>query len=49
MGYEYSGTRVREYAVICIANMHDSELQTYLLKLVQCLKYELNHNNALIN
>ena len=28
--------------------MHDSDLQIYLLQLVQCLKYELYHNNSLI-
>ena len=48
LGFEFADNRVREYAVMCIANMHDSDLQRYLLQLVQCLKYELNHNNALI-
>ena len=46
--YEFADTRVREYGVMCIANMHDSDLQRYLLQLVQCLKFELHHNNALI-
>merc|ERR1712154_508135 len=31
-----------------ISEMHDIDLQLYLLQLVQCLKYELHHNNALI-
>ena len=46
--FEFADTRVREYGVMCIANMHDSDLQRYLLQLVQCLKFELHHNNALI-
>jgi len=48
LSYEYMDTFVREYAVMRIAQMHDSDLQRYLLQLVQCLKYELYHNNALI-
>jgi phosphatidylinositol-4,5-bisphosphate 3-kinase len=28
--------------------MHDSSLNRYLLQLVQCLKFEIHHNNALI-
>eukprot|EP00488_Nonionellina_sp_1-RS-2012_P001376 TRINITY_DN2203_c0_g1_i1.p1 TRINITY_DN2203_c0_g1~~TRINITY_DN2203_c0_g1_i1.p1 ORF type:complete len:109 (-),score=30.46 TRINITY_DN2203_c0_g1_i1:10-336(-) len=39
---------VREFNVMRIAAMHVSDLQRYLLQLVQCLKYELHHNNALI-
>ena len=48
LSYELMDTRVREYGVLCIANMHDSDLQRYLLQLVQCLKFEAQHNNALI-
>jgi len=48
LSFELMDTRVREYGVMCIANMHDSDLQRYLLQLVQCLKFEQNHNNALI-
>eukprot|EP01084_Bolivina_argentea_P022881 42554_1 len=47
LGPQFIDTRVREYGVMCIANMHDSDLQRYLLQLVQCLKFELHHNNAL--
>lgn len=48
LSFELMDTRVREYGVLCIANMHDSDLQRYLLQLVQCLKFEAQHNNALI-
>ena len=48
LSYEFMDTYVREYCVMRIAEMHDNELQIYLLQLVQCLKYELHHNNALI-
>eukprot|EP01083_Nonionella_stella_P198464 728622_1 len=48
LSYEFSDSYVREFAVQRIASMHDSELARYLLQLVQCLKYELYHNNALI-
>eukprot|EP01084_Bolivina_argentea_P069040 125670_1 len=48
LGYEFMDTRVREYAVMCLSVMHDCQLQKYLLQLVQCLKFELHHNNILI-
>ena len=48
LSYEFMDTYVREYCVTRISEMPDNDLQIYLLQLVQCLKYELHHNNALI-
>ncbi|ETO25978.1 phosphatidylinositol-4,5-diphosphate 3-kinase, partial [Reticulomyxa filosa] len=47
LDYRYADTCVRELAVKWLDEMHDSELQQYLLQLVQCLKYENHHDSAL--
>lgn len=43
----YADTRVREHAVACMDTMDDHELKGYILQLVQVLKYEPYHYNAL--
>ncbi|KAJ5074669.1 pi-3 kinase [Anaeramoeba ignava] len=43
----YSDNNVREYAVTCLEQMDDQELEDYLPQLVQVLKYESYHNSAL--
>eukprot|EP01083_Nonionella_stella_P153989 495527_1 len=48
LSYEFMDAYIREWCVMRIACMSDNEIQIYLLQLVQCLKYELHHNNALI-
>ena len=48
LSYEFMDTYIREFCVMRISQMHDNDLQVFLLQLVQCLKYELHHNNALI-
>lgn len=43
----YADTKVREYAVSCLATMTDTELKGCVLQLVQVLKYEPYHYSAL--
>jgi hypothetical protein len=43
----YADTKVREYAVQCLATMGDMELKGCVLQLVQVLKYEPYHYSAL--
>src|SRR3990167_460736 len=43
----FPDAKVREYAVKCLETFADSDLQTYLLQLVQVLKYEPYHDSAL--
>eukprot|EP00485_Elphidium_margaritaceum_P017531 CAMPEP_0202732442 /NCGR_PEP_ID=MMETSP1385-20130828/187659_1 /ASSEMBLY_ACC=CAM_ASM_000861 /TAXON_ID=933848 /ORGANISM="Elphidium margaritaceum" /LENGTH=1525 /DNA_ID=CAMNT_0049398755 /DNA_START=6 /DNA_END=4583 /DNA_ORIENTATION=+ len=45
---EFMDSFVREFTVMRLSEMHDSNLHLYLLQFVQVLKYELHHNNALI-
>ncbi|XP_020914528.1 phosphatidylinositol 4,5-bisphosphate 3-kinase catalytic subunit beta isoform [Exaiptasia diaphana] len=40
LDYNYADQRVREFAVRCIEKMCDSDLEQYMLQLVQVLKYE---------
>ena len=47
LDYKYADTKLREKAVEWIDQMDDTDLQNYLLQLVQCLKFELHHENAL--
>ncbi|ETO33864.1 hypothetical protein RFI_03235 [Reticulomyxa filosa] len=47
LDYRYADITVREMAIKWLDEMHDSELQQYLLQLVQCLKYESHHDSAL--
>ena len=39
--------KVREFAVKCLEDFSDEDLQTYLLQLVQVLKYEPYHDSSL--
>jgi len=39
--------KVREYAIRCIDELNDGDLNDYLLQLTQVLKYETNHDSAL--
>ena len=43
----YANERVREYAVLCLENWSDAKLATFMLQLVQVLKYEINHYSIL--
>eukprot|EP00743_Colponemidia_sp_Colp-15_P005837 GILK01006272.1.p1 GENE.GILK01006272.1~~GILK01006272.1.p1 ORF type:complete len:1076 (+),score=202.77 GILK01006272.1:69-3230(+) len=43
----FADVRVRSYAVTCMEAMPDSELEEYMLQLVQALKYEPYHSSAL--
>eukprot|EP01102_Stenamoeba_stenopodia_P020703 TRINITY_DN8172_c0_g1_i5.p1 TRINITY_DN8172_c0_g1~~TRINITY_DN8172_c0_g1_i5.p1 ORF type:complete len:1732 (-),score=326.42 TRINITY_DN8172_c0_g1_i5:97-5292(-) len=43
----FMDAKVREFAVKCIEVLTDEELVDYMLQLVQVLKYEPYHNNAL--
>ena len=47
LDYRFPDAKVREYAVKCLAKFEDADLQTYLLQLVQVLKYEPHHDSAL--
>ncbi len=40
---------IREYAVRCLKDMSESDLKSYLLQLVQALKYEPYHDSPLAN
>lgn len=44
----YMDTEVRKFAVRCIGVLNDSELQLYLLQLVQAIKYEPYHFSELV-
>lgn len=44
---KYMDVRVREYAVKCLTHFSDNELCTFLLQIVQALKYEPLHSSAL--
>ena len=43
----FADRQVREYAVKCLEDFSDADLTTYLLQLVQVLKYEPYHDSAL--
>ena len=43
----FADTTVREKAIRYLEEMQDGQLLQYLLQLVQCLKYEPDHNSAL--
>jgi len=47
LDYRFSDTRVREKAIDWLSDLHDSDLAKILLQLVQCLKYEPQHDSAL--
>lgn len=47
LDYRFADSKVREFAVKCLAKFEDADLQTYLLQLVQVLKYEPHHDCAL--
>jgi len=47
LDYKYADSEVRRKAVLWLEDMHDGELQMYLLQLVQALKYENNHDSPL--
>ena len=48
LSYKYMDTYIRQYAVMKIGEMDDYDLKLYLFQLIQCIKYELHDNNALI-
>jgi len=43
----YANERVREYAVVCLEALSDSKLLSFMLQLVQVLKYEVHHYSVL--
>ena len=43
----FHDSKVRQFAVHCLEAFRDADLQTYLLQLVQVLKYEPYHDSAL--
>jgi hypothetical protein len=43
----YADASVRDYAVKLLDTTPDTDLQLYLLQLVQCLKYEAHHESSL--
>ena len=47
LDYKYMDRKLREKAVEWLNEMDDTDLQRYLLQLIQCLKFELHHENAL--
>ena len=47
LDYRFADAKVREFAVKCLGQFEDADLQTYLLQLVQVLKYEPYHDSAL--
>mmetsp|Transcript_52561 Transcript_52561/g.87040 ORF Transcript_52561/g.87040 Transcript_52561/m.87040 type:complete len:1185 (-) Transcript_52561:126-3680(-) len=47
LDYKYMDSKLREKAIDWLNEMDDTYLQRYLLQLVQCLKFELHHENAL--
>ena len=44
---KYVNETIRNFAVDCLRKVNPLNIQTYLLQLVQALKYEKNHDNAL--
>ena len=44
---KYTNEIIRTFAVDCLRKVNPQNIQTYLLQLVQALKYEKNHDNAL--
>ena len=47
--YQYPDHYVREFAVKCLrTNLSPNQLSQYLLQLVQVLKFEPFHDNALV-
>lgn len=49
LGSDYQDTKVRQFAVSCLAAFSDNDLSTVLLQLVQVLKHEQYHSSALSN
>lgn len=47
LDYRFVDPLVREYAINHLKRMEDAELRTYLLQLVQCVKYESYHDSPL--
>ena len=44
---KYLHEYIRSFAVNCLRNSSMNEIETYLIQLVQCLKYEMYHDNKL--
>ena len=44
---KYTNEIIRNFAVDCLRKVNPLNIQTYLLQLVQALKYEKNHDNSL--
>eukprot|EP01130_Rhizamoeba_saxonica_P000257 TRINITY_DN10235_c0_g1_i1.p1 TRINITY_DN10235_c0_g1~~TRINITY_DN10235_c0_g1_i1.p1 ORF type:complete len:1064 (+),score=229.29 TRINITY_DN10235_c0_g1_i1:285-3476(+) len=44
---KYTDSKVREFALNCMKDMSDAELETYLLQLIQTVKYENHHYSKL--
>ena len=44
---KYLHEYIRNFAVNCLRNSSINEIETYLIQLVQCLKYEMYHDNKL--
>ena len=47
LDYRHSDYNVRQYAVQLLGQLSDELLYTYLLQIIQCIKYESYHNNPL--
>ena len=48
LGQSFSDPIVRAYAVHHLSSMKDDDLQSYMLQLVQCLKFEQHDNSVLL-
>ena len=48
LGEGFSDPVVRAYAVLHLSRMKDEDLQSYMLQLVQCLKFEQHDDSVLL-